>query len=95
MIIRNLVIKPETGRRFNKIIRNLLENLDSTAQDFNTVQQLGMKQLMHNILNHPKGSVVGLLDLIKKTPGMYADLMYGKMGELNTKFLQLGWISPR
>ena len=81
--------------KFDIVVNRLLESLDNTVQDLNTVQQLGMKQLMHNILNNPKGSVVGLLDLIKKTPGMYADLLSGKMDELNKKFLQMGVDMPK
>jgi len=45
---------------FDRTVKKLLENV---AQDMMTVNQLGLKQLTHNITKDPRL----LLDLIKKT----------------------------
>lgn len=68
---------------FDKTYKELLENF---GQDLMTVNTIGNKQLIYNIVQNPKL----LLDLIKKTPGMYADLLSGRMEQLNQKFKQLG-----
>lgn len=76
--------------QFYKAVDMILETLNTAAQDMNTVFNVGLKQMTHNIHNNPKGSVVGLLELIKRTPGMYADLLSGRMEQLQQKFLHLG-----
>ena len=68
---------------FDKTYKKILENM---GQDLMTTNIIGNKQLTYNISKNPKM----LLDLIKKTPGMYADLLTGRMEQLNQKFKQLG-----
>ena len=68
---------------FDKEYNRIIENF---GQDFMTVNSIGNKQLAYNVSKNPKM----LLDLIKKTPGMYADLLSGRMEQLNQKFKQLG-----
>ena len=76
--------------QFNKTVNMLLENFGDAAQDMQTGFNIGMKQLTHNIVNSPQGSVVALLDLIKRSPGMHADLLAGNMHGLHQKFLHMG-----
>lgn len=68
---------------FDKTYKKILENF---GQDLMTTNLIGNKQLAYNVSKNPKM----LLDLIKKTPGMYADLLSGRMEQLNHKFKQLG-----
>lgn len=69
--------------QFDKTVEKILEN---TLQDIATVNTLGQKQLVRNISNDPKK----LLDFIKGIPGMYGDLLSGRMEQLNQKFLKHG-----
>lgn len=69
--------------QFDKLIDQMLEN---TAQDMMTVNTLGQRQLVRNLSNDPKR----LLDFIKSVPGMYGDLLSGRMEQLNQKFLKYG-----
>jgi len=63
-----------------------VELKNASGQDLATTYRLGNKQLVHNLVNNPRL----ILDLIKKTPGMYADLVLGRMDKLSHKFKQLG-----
>lgn len=69
--------------QFDKRVKQLLEN---TMQDMMTVHALGQRQLARNLSNDAKR----LLDFIKSVPGMYGDLLSGRMEQLNQKFLKYG-----
>lgn len=69
--------------QFDKKVKQLLEN---TVQDMMTVNTIGRRQLARNLSNDPKK----LLDYIKSVPGMYGDLLSGRMEQLNQKFLKYG-----
>lgn len=69
--------------KFNKTVESILEN---TFQDLFTINTSGQRQLARNLSNDPKR----LLDFIKSVPGMYGDLLSGRMEQLNQKFLKYG-----
>lgn len=69
--------------KFDKTVVSILENF---GRDVITTQVAMNKQLTHNLMGDPKK----ILEFIYKTPGMYGDLLAGRMDQLTQKFKQFG-----